>query len=83
MKLPRLLRPLGNRVLTPLGQPDSAERLLAEAFRTLGSLCTRMADLVEAQRLSRAGYSGQGRFLERLDLNRPAASPRQGGDSTS
>jgi hypothetical protein len=75
MKFPRLLRPVRERVLSPLGHPDSAERLLVEAFRTLGSLCARMADLVEAQRLSRAGYSGQGRFLERLDRTPPRSPP--------
>jgi hypothetical protein len=69
------------RVLSPLVHPESAERLLVEAFRTLGSLCARMADLVEAQRLARSGYSGQGRFLERLDRTPPRspASPREPG----
>ena len=67
MKFPSLLRPVRERLLAPLGQPDQAERLLAETFRTLGSLCTRLADLVESQRLTRAGYDRQDRFLERLD----------------
>jgi hypothetical protein len=75
MKFPRLLRPVRGRVLSPLGHPDSAERLLVEAFRTLGSLCARMADLVEAQRLARSGYSRQGRFLERLDRTPPRSPP--------
>ncbi len=72
VKFPSLLRPVRERLLAPLGHPDQAERLLVETFRTLGTLCTRLADLVEAQRLSRAGYHEQGRFLERLDR---AASP--------
>ena len=67
MKFPSLLRPMRDRLLAPLGHADQAERLLAETFRTLGALCTRLADMVESQRLTRAGYRGQGRFLERLD----------------
>jgi len=59
------------RLLAPLGHADQAERLLVETFRTLGSLCTRLADMVESQRLSRAGYHEQGRFLERLDHTPP------------
>jgi hypothetical protein len=30
-------------------------------------VCGRIADFLEAQRLSRAGYEEQGKFLERLD----------------
>lgn len=66
VKFPSLLR-VRERLLAPLTHPDQAERLLAETFRTLGTLCTRLADMVEAQRLTRAGYHGQGRYLERLD----------------
>jgi hypothetical protein len=62
-----------DRFLTPLGQTDQAERLLVETFRTLSTLCTRLADRVESQRLNRAGYDRQGRFLERLD--RGAGAP--------
>ena len=61
--------------MAPLGQTDQAERLLVETFRTLSTLCTRLADMVESQRLTRAGYRDQGRFLERLD--RRASPPRQ------
>jgi len=61
--------------MAPLGQTDQAERLLVETFRTLSTLCTRVADMVESQRLTRAGYREQGRFLERLD--RRAPPPRQ------
>jgi hypothetical protein len=71
VKFPSLLRPVRERLLAPLGHADQAERLLAETFRTLGSLCTRLADMVEAQRLTRAGYDRQGRFLERLDRGGP------------
>jgi hypothetical protein len=66
VKFPSLLR-VRERLLAPLGQTDQAERLLVETFRTLSTLCTRVADMVESQRLNRAGYRDQGRFLERLD----------------
>jgi hypothetical protein len=74
VKFPSLLR-VRERFLAPLGHPDQAERLLVETFRTLSTLCTRVADMVESQRLTRAGYREQGRFLERLD--RGAPPPRQ------
>jgi hypothetical protein len=74
VKFPSLLR-VRERFLTPRGQTDQAERLLVETFRTLSTLCTRLADMVETQRLTRAGYRDQGRFLERLD--RRAPPPRQ------
>jgi len=74
VKFPSLLR-VRDRFLAPLGQTDQAERLLVETFRTLSTLCNRLADMVESQRLTRAGYRDQGRFLERLD--RGAPPPRQ------
>ena len=73
VKFPSLLR-VRDRFLAPLGQTDQAERLLVETFRTLSTLCNRLADMVESQRLTRAGYRDQGRFLERLDR---AAPPRR------
>ena len=74
VKFPSLLR-VRDRFLAPLGQTEQAERLLVETFRTLSTLCNRLADMVESQRLTRAGYRDQGRFLERLD--RGAPPPRQ------
>ena len=74
VKFPSLLR-VRERLLAPLGHTDQAERLLVETFRTLGTLCTRLADMVEKERLTRAGYRDQGRFLERLDRRGPP--PRQ------
>ena len=71
VKFPSLLR-VRERLLAPLGQTDQAERLLVETFRTLSTLCTRLADRVESQRLTRAGYRDQGRFLERLDRGGPS-----------
>ena len=73
MKFPSLLEPMRQRLAAQLAPADQAERVLAETFRTLGALCTRLANLVESQRLSRAGYRDQGRFLERQD--RPAPPP--------
>ena len=75
MKFPSLLRPVRERLLAPLARPDQAERLLVETFRTLGALCTRLADMVESQRLTRAGYDRQGRFPERLDRAAPPSKP--------
>ena len=75
VKFPSLLR-VRDRFLAPLGQTDQAERLVVETFRTLSTLCSRLADLVESQRLNRAGYDRQDRFLERLDRGaRGAGAP--------
>jgi hypothetical protein len=74
VKFPSLLR-VRERLLAPLGQTDQAERLLVETFRTLSTLCTRLADMVETQRLTRAGYRDQGRFLERLDRGSRSSRP--------
>jgi hypothetical protein len=62
------------RLAAQLAPADHAERVLVETFRTLGALCTRLANLVESQRLARAGYRDQGRFLERLDRTAPPPS---------
>ena len=77
MRLLRLFQT--GRDILPKGQAaqDQAERLLAEAFRSLGTLCARMAEALEAQRLSRHGYGAQGKFLERLETpSSPAPSSR-------
>jgi hypothetical protein len=60
MKLPVLFR-----------EQDRAEKLIVESFRLLGQLCEKLADLVEAQRLERAGHGEQGQFLERTDTQAP------------
>lgn len=70
MKLPSLLRTLtrgGEGALAKNTAQDHAEKLLAESFRMLSDVCTKMADYVEAQRLARQGYEAQGKFLERLE----------------
>ncbi len=67
MRLLRLLRAgKDGLALGPQAQ-EQMERLLAEGFRALGVVCTRAAELLEAQRLSRTGYGAQGKFLERLE----------------
>ena len=65
MKLPLLFR--RERTLAKVDAQDQAERLLAESLRMLGQVCTKVADLVEAQRLERRGYSEQLHSLRRLD----------------
>jgi hypothetical protein len=46
---------------------DQMEKLLAESLRMMGQLFGKLADVVEQQRLNRAGYEEQEKFLERLD----------------
>jgi len=70
MRFLRLLR--SAKDILPTSQ---AARLLAEAFRSLGTLCARTAELLEAQRLARSGYGAQGKFLERLEQPRSPAGP--------
>jgi len=72
MKFPLFFR-RRDSVLSKAAQ-EEAEKLLADGLRFLGQLCQRMADLVEAQRLNRAGYTHQGEFLERTD---PGAQRKQ------
>lgn len=71
MKLPEIFRKERSPQAAREAQ-DRAEKLLAETFRTLGQLCGKFADLIEAQRLARGGFEKPGRFLERLD--RPGGS---------
>jgi hypothetical protein len=59
--------PFRRQEVAPLPAQESAERLLAESLRTLAHVCTRMAELLESERLRRKGYPPQGRTLERLD----------------
>ncbi|MFZ5472122.1 MAG: hypothetical protein ACOZIN_22045 [Myxococcota bacterium] len=46
---------------------NHAEKLLAESLRLLGQVCQKLADAVDAQRLSRSGYEKQDKYLERVD----------------
>jgi hypothetical protein len=65
MKLPLLFR--RDRTLSKVDAQDQAEKLLAESLRLLGQACAKVADLIEAQRLERQGYSEQNHFLRRTD----------------
>jgi hypothetical protein len=65
MKLPLLFR-RNRTVIKRADAQDQAEKLLAESLRMLGQVCARVADLIETQRLERAGYS-QNTYLRRLD----------------
>ncbi len=67
MKLPTLFRKSATQVTAARNAQDRAEKLLVESFRLLGQVCGKMADFIEAQRLSRAGFETQGKYLERLD----------------
>jgi hypothetical protein len=65
MKLPLLFR--RDRTLSKADAQDQAEKLLAESLRMFGQACAKVADLIEAQRLERQGYSEQNHFLRRMD----------------
>jgi hypothetical protein len=72
MKLPSLFR-RERTVIQRANAQDQVEKVLAESLRVLGQVCTKVADLIETQRLERAGYS-QNTLLQRLDQP-PAAEP--------
>jgi hypothetical protein len=74
MKLPRPFR----RARTILKGPDAQDQMqkaLADSLRKLGQVCAKIADLIEAQRLGRQGYTRQQDFLRRLDQE---PGPQQG-----
>jgi hypothetical protein len=58
-------------VLAKNDRKAELERLLAQSFRTMGQLMSRMADLLDHDRLERQGYGEQERFLERVDDQEP------------
>jgi hypothetical protein len=66
MKLPLPFRRDRSILKRPDAQ-DHVEKLLADSLRTLGQVCAKVADLIEAQRLQRQGYSQQNDFLRRVD----------------
>lgn len=65
MKLPGLFRKERTTIQAADAQ-DHAERLLAESLRMLGQVCAKVADVIEAQRLARQGYS-HNTYLRRSD----------------
>lgn len=69
MKLPQLFR-RERTVIKRQDAQDQAEKILAESLRRVGQVCTKVADLIETQRLQRAGYS-HNTLLHRVDT--PAA----------
>ncbi len=56
---------------------DEAEKLFAQSLRVLGRVLSKLADTVDSQRLSRAGYAKQERFLQRTEQER---RDREGGE---
>jgi hypothetical protein len=77
MKLPLPFR----RARTVLKRPDAqdrVEKLLANSLRKFGQACAKIADLIEAKRLGRQGYTQQHDFLRRLDQEQgPQQGPKQ------
>ncbi len=71
MKLPLLFR-RDRTVIKRADAQDQVEKMLAESLRVLGQVCSKVADIIETQRLERAGYS-QNTYLRRLD-NPPPSS---------
>lgn len=65
MKLPLLFR-RDRTVIKRADMQDQAEKVLAESLRALSQVCAKVADLIETQRLERAGYS-HNTYLRRLD----------------
>jgi len=75
MKLTQLFR-RDRTVIKRADAQDQAEKLLAESLRLLSQVCTKVADLIETQRLERAGYS-QHTYLQRLDTPQQAGEERK------
>lgn len=73
MKLPTLFRRDRDKDVLEQVADDRADRLLAETLRLMGQVFSKLADLVEAQRLERHGTLEQDRFLERLEHAPPKA----------
>ncbi len=66
MKFPLFFKRQSTSVASKNRQ-DQAEKLFAESLRMMGQVFGKLADVVEAQRLNRAGYEDQEKFLERTD----------------
>ncbi len=74
MKLTQLFR-RDRTVIKRADAQDQAEKLLAESLRLVSQVCSKVADLIETQRLERSGYS-QNTYLRRLD-NQQADAERK------
>ncbi len=73
MKWPLLFR-RERTVIKRADAQDQVEKVLADSLRVLGQVCTKVADVIETQRLERAGYS-QHTLLRRVDT--PEGAPRE------
>ncbi|KFE67558.1 hypothetical protein [Hyalangium minutum] len=76
MKLPLPFRRDPTIVKRPDAQ-DQVEKILADSLRVLGQVCSKVADLIEAQRLERQGYRQQQDFLRRLDQEPGPQGPKK------
>jgi hypothetical protein len=75
MKLTQLFR-RDRTVIKRADAQDQAEKILAESLRLLSQVCTKVADLIETQRLERAGYSNNA-YLRRLDKQQAEAERKK------
>jgi hypothetical protein len=75
MKLTQLFR-RDRTVIKRADAQDQAEKILAESLRLLSQVCTKVADLIETQRLERAGYSNNA-YLRRLDNQQQGDAERK------
>ncbi|MBI3181476.1 MAG: hypothetical protein HYZ28_04980 [Myxococcales bacterium] len=66
MKFPAFLRRESSQAAMRERQ-GQFEKLVADSLRALSQAFSKLADAVDAQRLSRAGYEKQEKFLERMD----------------
>jgi hypothetical protein len=66
MKFPLIFK-RENSSAAARARQDKAEKLVAESLRVLGQVFSKLADAVDAQRLTRAGYAEQEKFLKRTE----------------
>jgi hypothetical protein len=76
MKLPLLFR-RDRTIIKRADAQDQVEKVLAESLRMMGQVCSKVADLIEAQRLQRSGYA-QDQYLRRLDTQPGDAGRKKG-----
>jgi uncharacterized protein (DUF1778 family) len=74
MKLTQLFR-RDRTIIKRADAQDQAEKILAESLRMLSQVCSKVADLIETQRLERAGYAQKDAYLRRLDT--PPGEPER------
>lgn len=74
MKFPQLFK-RGKGGVSVQPTQDRAQKAFVDSLRALSRVFSKLADLVEKQRLERAGYEQQDKYLERLD---EGAQPQPG-----